>query len=309
AENMGVTRPEAIVLWVYPDAEDVRDALVYSSEWAGGVAFPDYGITIIGVAPGQDDWAARVIPHELSHLVVGIRTFNCRGVDLPTWLDEGLARYSEDNVAASELAQLEDALADGRLPPLRSLARGFSAYGDSAGLSYTQSYRVTQYLIEGFGSGKMTELLTMMQDGERIDEALEVVYGFDTDGLDAAWRQTTGYAATPTSEADALAAQATPTLAPTLALANPLGGGQATATETPSPSSPSETPASAVTDTPMPTETVVPTETAVPATSHPTPTAPPPETIAEPTNNWPWVAVGGLLIAVLVAFVLVRLRR
>ncbi|MCP4428321.1 MAG: hypothetical protein GY803_27860, partial [Chloroflexi bacterium] len=46
AENMGVTRPEAIVLWVYPDAEDVRDALVYSSEWAGGVAFPDYGITI-----------------------------------------------------------------------------------------------------------------------------------------------------------------------------------------------------------------------------------------------------------------------
>lgn len=311
AENMGVPRPDAITLWAYPSAAEMRDALVYSSEWAGGVAFPDYGVTIIGIAPGEEDWAARVIPHELSHLVVGIRVFNCRGVRLPTWLDEGLARYSEDNVAASELSQLEAALADGSLPPLRSLASGFSAYGSSAGLSYTQSYRVVQYLIEEFGPEKMTELLITMQGGKRVDDALQQVYGFDTAGLDAAWRETTGYAATPTSEADALAAQATPTLAPTIALANPLGGGMEPPTATPLPD---KTPVIAATETMAPTETAVPTlpsATAVIPTPIPaSPTLQPSEIAASPTNNRLLLIGGGLLIiVVLVAFILMRLRR
>ncbi len=254
SDSMGISRPDTIGLWIYPTAEDVQDALVYSSEWAGGVAFPDYGITIIGVAPGEETWQNRVIPHELAHLVVGVRTFNCRGVHLPTWLNEGLARYAEDNVAQTELEQLEEALANGRLPALRSLAGGFSAYGGSAALSYTQSHRVVQFLIEEFGAEQMSELLLTMQSGLQIDDALEQVYGFDTDGLDAEWRGTTGYAATPTSAADVLAAQATPTIAPTLALINPLAN-----SASPTPLPVTETAVS----TPTPGKTVTPTQTAV----------------------------------------------
>jgi hypothetical protein len=310
--NMGIPRPEAIGLWVYPSAQDVQDALVYSSEWAGGVAFPDYGITIIGVAPGQDEWQNRVIPHELTHLVVGVRTFNCRGVHLPTWLNEGLARYAEDNIELAELDQLQEALADGRLPPLSSLASGFSAYGGDAGLAYTQSYHITQYLIEQFGAEQMADLLTAMQGGLQIDDALEQVYGFDSDGLDAQWRGTTGYAATPTSAADALAAQATPTAAPTLVLFNPLAN-SATPTALPTTvlaTTPTAVSSKTATATKSPDQNEV--EVAVletTAVSTPEITTPAEPAVESPTNmNWLWAAAGLFLIFAL-SFIFIRHHR
>jgi Peptidase MA superfamily len=316
SDNMGIPRPDSIDLWIYPTAEDVQDALVYSSEWAGGVAFPDYGISIIGVAPGEDAWQSRVIPHELTHLVVGVYTFNCRGVRLPTWLNEGLARYAEDNVAQRELDVLEEALANGRLPSLRSLASGFSAYGGDAGLAYTQSYQVVQYLVEQYGAEQMTELLTVMQSGLQVDEALERVYGFDSNGLDAAWRGTTGYAATPTSAADALAAEATPTVAPTLALVNPLAS---SASATPQPSTPTAVP----TETAAPTETAVPREAEVAVVPEMTPTSaqgqavstPEITTTAEPvvessvSINWLWAALTVLILLFILTFMFIRHRR
>ncbi|MCA9961493.1 MAG: hypothetical protein KC443_20785 [Anaerolineales bacterium] len=310
---MGVLRPETTMLWVYPTADDVRDAVLNVPEWTGGVAFPDYGITVIGVAPGQEDWAARIIPHELSHLVVGMRTFNCRGVRLPTWLDEGLSRYSENNIDPNEIAQVEAALMDGRLPPLRSLASGFSAYGSSASLSYTQSYQAVQYLIETYGPEQMTELLVTMQAGSRIDEALLQVYGFDTAGLDARWRETTGYAATPTSEADSLAAQATPTMVPTLALAAPVV--PATATPTGTPLATATLPATAVatitetaSPTAMSTATPLPPETeGAVLESVPTPT---PASTAVGSASPTWLLAGGaMFLALVIVFVIFIQRR
>ena len=262
AENMGAPRPESISLWVYPDSAGVQDALVYSPEWAGGIAFPTYGISILGIAPGQDAWQEQVIPHELAHLVVGTIVFNCAGASLPTWLNEGLARYAERDIDQSDLDQLALALAEERLPTLRSQSNGFSAYGGSASLSYTQSYVMVKYLIESFGPEKMSLLLTTVQSGASIDEALFEVYQADTDGLDAQWRGEIGYEATPTTEAEALAAASTPTAVPTLSLSNPLEGIA------------SPIPASA---TPLPTTaTVAPTEIPVPEAEN---TLTPPPTI------------------------------
>lgn len=222
ANDMGVTEPPDIDIWVYPSGAEVRDALVYSSEWAGGVAFSDYGITIVGIAPDQDDWKRQVVPHELVHLVVGELMFNCYGAGLPVWLNEGLARYAETNIEARSLDQLQTALEAGKLPPLKTLAGGFSAYGGGASLAYTQSYVMVKYLIDEYGADQMLDLLNTVKEGNLIDDALESVYGFDTAGLDAQWRETVGFAATPTLASDALAAQATPTMIATIALVNPL---------------------------------------------------------------------------------------
>ncbi|MEM9776721.1 MAG: peptidase MA family metallohydrolase, partial [Chloroflexota bacterium] len=220
ASDMGVPRPENINVWVYPSSDDVQEALVYSPEWAGGIAFPNYGITILGIAPDQEEWKSQVVPHELVHLVVGELMFNCYGVWLPTWLNEGLARYGERNIESRDLSQFQSVLEAGELPPLKTLAVSFSAFGADASVSYTQSYIIVKYLIDTYGSDKMAELLNTVKSGNRIDAALEMVYGFDTAELDAEWRGTTGFAATPTLEADAI--DETPTAVPTLALVNPL---------------------------------------------------------------------------------------
>lgn len=307
SESMGVPRPEAISLFVYPDAQSVRDALVYSSEWAGGVAFPDYGITILGIAPGQDEWQNQVVPHELAHLVVGTVTFNCYGVDLPTWLNEGLARFAENYVSPYDLEQLDLALAEERLPSLRSQANGFSAYGGSASLSYTQGHIVVKYLIDEYGAEKMNELLNTVQEGSQIDDALEQVYGFDTDGLDAQWRGTTGYEATPTSAADALALEATATMIPTIALANPLAG-QASSTPEPTPEPKIATLAPTVIQAPTETEeataepskTIETTEIAnLSEEDEKTGVDQVPPVPVENGTIWPFFALSGVLLIVL----------
>lgn len=321
SSDMGVPRPDTVNLWVYPSSEDVREALVYSSEWAGGVAFPDYGITILGIAPDQDAWKNQVIPHELTHLVVGELMFNCYGVGLPTWLNEGLARYAESNIDERDLNQFQAALEANELPPLKTLASGFSAYGGSASVSYTQSYVIVKYLIDEYGPDMMLSLLDTVKSGNRIDTALEEVYGFDTAGLDVEWRSTTDYVATPTLEADALAADATPTAIPTIALVNPL--------ESPptfTPDAPTAAPATAINEL---TATVIPTDTPTPK-----PTAVEPAEITQPevedgeaeqsadiqpeettpvepeSNTTIWVVLGALVIGIFGALIIyLRSRR
>lgn len=273
--DFGLDRPDNIQLWLYPDSEAVREALVYVPEWTGGIAYPEQGTTILGVGPGDEEWAEQIVPHELTHLIVGVRMFNCRAISLPTWLNEGLARYAENRTSADEdiiQAELESAFKAGRVPPLRSLEAGFSAYSNSASLSYTQSYKVVQYLIETYGPEKLDQLLTLMQQGETIDPALLAIYGFDTNGLDVAWRGSWGYSATPTAEADVLALQATPTVVPTLALS---GIPMAQLTATPPPTAvPTSTPAETAPPSLTPTATSTPRPELIPAPPLPSPATP-----------------------------------
>ncbi len=254
--QIGVPILEDIQLWIYPTATEVRDAMALSHDWAGAVAFSDYNIMLVSLAPGEDKWAAEVLPHELTHLIVGLASSNCRGGHVPIWLNEGLATYAEGEANPKSLDDLEEALQEERLPPLQSLADGFSAYSGAAGLAYTQSGAIVHYLVESFGSEKMNELMMAIQEGLTIDQALEQVYGFDTNVLDARWRLAQGHAPTPTSAAASAQAAATPTYVPTIVLGGVLTN--PTATETPAPPTETLAPASP-TSTKIPD---VPTETA-----------------------------------------------
>jgi hypothetical protein len=71
---------------------------------------------------------------------------------------------------------------------VRSLSSPFSAYAEESVLAYAQSYKLVEYLIDNYGREKMFELLLTFKQGSGYDDALEKVYGFDMDGLDALWR-------------------------------------------------------------------------------------------------------------------------
>ncbi len=307
--ELGLPTVEPVALWFYPAASDVRQVIFDVPEWTGGVAFPEYNVTVLGVAPGELDWAARIVPHELTHLVEGMLTFNCRGIRLPTWLSEGLARYAEGEADEAEVAQVELALQNGRLPTLLSLANGFSAFTDSASSAYTQSGQVVQYLIDTHGAAQMNTLLQTIQSGQTIDMALTTVYGLDTNSLDAAWRTAIGYEPTPTSEADAIALQATPTQVATISLGGVplLDTPTAVPTETPLPT---ETRPPSATPTTLPTDTAVPNEVAQASTPSAPESKPDSNVVPEATMPvWVWWAGGGVvLLAGLVLFFRVRQR-
>jgi len=187
AEDTGAYLEKPARLYIYANAQDLRGAMIYPQEWTGGVAFTRYGIIAIGISPDNIDWGKGAIAHELTHLVIHQMTLNPYG-GLPTWLDEGLAMYNEGELAPIFVYYLNIAIAGDSLISVRSLSSPFSAYTEESLLSYAESYSLVEFLINNYGQAKMLELLLTFRQGSSYDAALEKVYGFDMDGLDALWR-------------------------------------------------------------------------------------------------------------------------
>lgn len=187
AEETGAYLKKPVKMYIYANSQDLQGAMIFPQEWTGGVAFTRYGIIAIGIDPSNLLWGERSIAHELSHLVVHQMTFNPY-IALPTWLDEGLAMYTEGTLSAGFVDYITEAIEENGLISVRSLSSPFSAYSSQATLSYAESYSVVEFLITSYGQDKMLELLTTFSEGSSYDGALERVYGFDMDGLDALWR-------------------------------------------------------------------------------------------------------------------------
>ena len=206
SENTGAELDKPVKLYIYASAQDLQGAMIYPQEWTGGVAFTRYGIMAIGIAPTNLLWGKGAIAHELTHLVIHQITLNPYS-DLPTWLDEGLAMYTEGMLEPQFATSLNRAIAEDGLISVRSLSSPFSAYAGEAVLAYAQSYSLVELLIGNYGQDKMLQLLNTFKQGSSYDAALGKVYGFDMDGLDTLWRERVTMPVEPSEEKVTIPAQ------------------------------------------------------------------------------------------------------
>ncbi len=191
--DLGIELQENVEFYIYGDPNDMRDAVLYIQDWAGGVAFSEYNTILMGVQPSiAEEWGRDTVRHELAHLVVGQYGRSCVGGARPSWLEEGLAMYAEGDPSAQVTGDLDAALDNNSFIPLRSLNGAFPAHGDSASLAYSQSYSVIQFLREEYGQEMIQSLIQLLATGESYDDALEQVYGFNVDGLEQQWRSWLG---------------------------------------------------------------------------------------------------------------------
>lgn len=188
------TRPIHIV--VYGNTRDFAGSLpANSAEWIGGQAHPDLGLIVTGIAPegGQVAEIRRIVPHEVSHLLLYEATANPYG-GVPHWLDEGLAVYNQETVDSSLDALLARAVSSGALLPARALNSNFPLDPTAARLSYAESVSLVRFILARYGDAKLGELLRGFGAALSPDEALVRVFGFDTDGLDREWKASLNYA-------------------------------------------------------------------------------------------------------------------
>jgi hypothetical protein len=188
-EEAGAALENQVSIYIYANSQDLQGSLIFPQEWTGGVAFTRYGIVTIGIgtSSGDIEWGKRAIAHELTHLVIHQVTLNPYN-SLPTWLDEGLAVNAEGELQYYYANVLNTAWNDGTLFSVRSLASPFPTDANESLLAYAQSYELVRFLIDEYGQEKMFELLNTFRQGAGYDEALNKVYGFDMDGLDARWQ-------------------------------------------------------------------------------------------------------------------------
>lgn len=177
---------ETINVFIYGNNKDLLGSMIYPQEWTGGVAFTPYNIIAIGIEPGNLDWGKGAMIHELTHIVIYQEVFNPYN-DLPVWLNEGLAMYSEGILSPQYTDPLSAAVSQDTLLSVRTISSPFSAFGNKSILSYAESFSLVDYLIAEYGSEKMSELLNTFKQGSAFDGAFLNVYGFDMDGLNKLW--------------------------------------------------------------------------------------------------------------------------
>lgn len=214
-KEMGIELPAEVDIFIYGNSDDMRQAMLYVQEWAGGLAFSDYGVILMGVRPAEvEDWGKPTIAHELAHLVVGQFGWSCVGGSRPTWLEEGLAMYAEGEPQDYVLNDIANGITNNSFVPVRSLTGAFPAHGVDAGIAYSQSYSLVAYLLENYGRQKLSQLILLLTDGHGYDPALEQVYGFNMDGLETEWRAAIG---APAREIPPTPTPLNPNLIPTVA--------------------------------------------------------------------------------------------
>jgi len=189
-KDTGVYPEKPISIFVYANTTDLQGAMIFPQEWTGGVAFTEYGLIAIGVPVNELSWGKRAVAHELGHMVIHQMTFSPYGaIVLPTWLDEGLAMHAEGKPDPYLESWLKKAISENKLISVRSLSSPFSAKPEDAYISYAQSQSLVEFLIQNYGKDKMLNILSLLKEGNSCDDAMNEVYGFDQDGLDALWRK------------------------------------------------------------------------------------------------------------------------
>jgi hypothetical protein len=192
-QDIGLDLAGPVQIFVYGSAEDMREALLYVQDWAGGVAFDEYNVILLGVPPSlAEGWGSETIRHELAHLVVGQYAWSCLGGSRPTWLDEGLAVYAEGEPDEALQDDIARGVEQDVFLPVRSLNGAFPAHDAEATMAYSQSYSLVDFLLQAYSQEDMRALLGALSGAAAYDAALEQVYGFNADGLEVVWRAAVG---------------------------------------------------------------------------------------------------------------------
>lgn len=232
-QDAGVEAHRQVRIYLYANRADFYGALGPNSpEWIGGQAHPAQALIVAWIEPDAASWEiGRMIPHELSHVVLYQATHNPYAGN-PNWLEEGLAVHNQEVPDYEYPLLVEDAAREGQLIPLRALSASFPSDPDLAILSYAESYSIIEFILERYGPEGMAALVDVFAEGETDEEGVRRALGVSLDELEAQWRATLPAPAVTPAPDESPAAQPTrrPTRQRTALPTRPAGdqGGPAT---------------------------------------------------------------------------------
>ena len=181
--------PEARVPVVIYRREDFK-SVTDSPDWSGGV----YDGTIrlpFGTMTELTPPMRGILFHEYAHVVV----FELTHGTCPVWLNEGIAEMFGRAQYARSLPEGHTARS-ATTADLRKLEGSFSGLaGREALMAYQQSYSMVNYLVKTYGWYRITQVLTALGNGMKIDEALAATfreYNLDYNSLVKEWRESLG---------------------------------------------------------------------------------------------------------------------
>ena len=218
---LGVELTEPMNLVVYSDYADMRLALPPKSRVAAqqlrtlGQAFTTERTLLVDGS--KDDFTGDNIlgttAHEFTHLLVADAAGSAYG-QVHTWLNEGLAVYSEGANNNEFGFYVNTAIRNDDVPPLASL-RTYAGTPEETLRNYGLGHAVVTYMLDTYGKEKITQLFSAIRTTHNFEKSLETAYGLTIIELDNEWRESLGLAPRELSTPSLPAFQAIPTRRPT----------------------------------------------------------------------------------------------
>lgn len=177
-------------LGFYPD--DSITTILYSATqfmdvtrapaWSGGIYDGKIRIPLGGLRE-RTDVLGKVIFHEYTHAVV----HRMGGGRVPVWLNEGIAQYEEGRNEGSDdmfryLASAE------KLVPLKYLEGPFMGLNQNQAIvAYAEALSAVKYIMDEYGMGILTRLLSSYRDGKGSEEAIINTFQMTYDEFQESW--------------------------------------------------------------------------------------------------------------------------
>ena len=189
---LGVEQGEALLgtelaapvdVFIYDSREDFFGALGPGArEWTGAAAYNEIRTIFMWLGGGPADYLETAMVHEITHIVFFDATDNPFH-DPGTWINEGIAVWSETGDAADQTALVRSQANAGGLFAFEAITERFPI-GDLAGnLSYAQGASMIDYVIDTYGDEAIARLTAAYRDGASDEEALEAATGVSVDEL------------------------------------------------------------------------------------------------------------------------------
>jgi hypothetical protein len=183
--------PRTLDIYIYDDARTLQSTLYQSNEnWIAGHADPDLGVIVVTLpsGPSQRMLTEQRIPHELMHIML-YQSTNLGYVNLPTWLNEGLASIAELYPNPDYRILLDDAVQRNSLLSMSSLCKTFPRDAAGALLAYAQSASFTGYLRDAYGTNGLQALVTNYANGMDCENGAKTALGKDLKQLERDWHR------------------------------------------------------------------------------------------------------------------------
>lgn len=194
---VGVAEGEALLgtelagpvdVFVYDSREDFFAALGPGArEWTGAGAFPEIRTIFMWLGGGSEDYLEVAMIHEITHIVFFDATDNPYH-EPATWLNEGIASWSETDDGSGATALVRSQAANGNGPfAFEAIGQRFPIGDLGSSLSYAQGTAMVDFIIERHGQEAIARMTAAYRDGASDAEALEIATGSPAGELYAAF--------------------------------------------------------------------------------------------------------------------------
>lgn len=186
---MGSAPHDKTLIVIYHDKTELRKVFGWSGDESAMGAYWGGAIQLLSPRAWMQDGQSTAdfihsgpMVHEFTHLVFDYMTNG----NYPRWFTEGLAQYVEYKVNHYEWITPGNRL-DGTLYTAEELEQDFDNLPNQS-LAYRESLAAVRYIAEVHGESSLRQVISALQSGRPIDQAITQATGMSYADFDKAWR-------------------------------------------------------------------------------------------------------------------------